>query len=83
MATAKKIVTPPAEPEFTVTIELSKDEARCLKGVLQAIGGDPCDTWRRHTQSVSEALGSIVGFVKELPTQYGSSKIYAKGPLPK
>ena len=62
MATAKKTVIPPVPvvENFTVTLELSKEEAETILSILQKVGGDPVLSRRKHAQAVERALNAVV-----------------------
>lgn len=63
MATAKKNIIPPVPvvENFTVSLELSKEEAILLRDVLHIVGGSPVNSRRRHAQSIMSALVPVVG----------------------
>ena len=63
MAKATKNTIPPApvEPDFTVTLELTKAEAKLLRDVLYVTGGEPTTTRRRYASAVLSALEGVVG----------------------
>ena len=63
MATAKKTVIPPVPvvENFTVTLELSKEEAKLVRDVLYVVGGLPDNTRRRYAATVLYALDSVLG----------------------
>ena len=63
MATAKKTVIPPVPvvENFTVTLELSKEEATLVRDALYVVGGLPDNTRRRYATTVLYALDSVLG----------------------
>lgn len=87
MATAKKNIIPPVPvvENFTVSLELSKEEAILLRDVLWTVGGSPVDTRRRHAQSVLSALVPVVGTrlhpkVTDMSTPTYAHNIYFESP---
>lgn len=76
MAKATKNIIPPTPvvENFTVTLELSKEEARLLRDVLQLVGGSPVDTRRRYAASILIPLENVIGARTE-PTVADVSRV--------
>lgn len=78
----KNIIAPvPVVENFTVTLELSKEEAKLVRDVMYIVGG-PNITRRRFADSVLSALNAVlgvrIGVVKDI--QESTPSIYFKSP---
>jgi len=58
-ATVKVIPPVPQEPVSEYTLVLSEKEAKALYTVLEAVGGSPTNSGRKHAQSIYSALHRI------------------------
>ena len=55
MATAKRITSPPVEPEV-ISLNLTQTEAEIIKAFTQMVAGLPEKTYRSVTDDIGEAL---------------------------
>lgn len=74
---------PVAPPPYTVTLELSHEEAEVLRGVLSKIGGLPHGTWRQYTDHINQVLQEAGVRYVRLPAEGMQHSIYATGRFPK